>query len=133
MKSFLMTVMVLVYSVALTAQKTKPILVTKPNTAFLQKLQTAATSMSTKSLKYIDSAQYKFVMLVKSATTASTWDKAAYKAFVKNATPIIRSLGIMSDPDDGGEIFSDPDDGGEVFASSKLITKALNIVLNKVK
>jgi hypothetical protein len=39
----------------------------------------------------------------------------------------------MSDPDDGGEIFSDPDDGGEVFASSKLINKALNIVLNKVK
>ena len=133
MKSFLMIVMVLVYSVALIAQKTKPILVTKPNTAFLQKLQTAATSIPTRSLKYLDSAQNNFIVLLKSATKANSWDKAAYKTFVKKATPIIRSLGIMSDPDDGGEIFSDPDDGGEVFASSKLITKALNIVLNKVK
>ena len=133
MKSFLIIVMVLFYSLTSTAQKVKPIVITKPNAAFLQKLQTTATSISAKPLNMLDSAQYKFVMLLKSANTASSWDKAAYKTFVKKATPIIRSLGIKSDPDDGGEVFSDPDDGGEIFASSKLITKALNIVLNKVK
>jgi hypothetical protein len=133
MKKFLMIAIVLVYSVAVVAQKTKPIVITKPNTAFLQNLQNAAKSISAKSTKMLDSAQKNFVMLLKSATDASTWDKAAYKTFTKKATPIIKSLGIKSDPDDGGEIFSDPDDGGEVFASSKLITKALSIVLNKVK
>jgi hypothetical protein len=115
------------------AQKTKPIVITKPNAIFLQNLQNVANTISTKPLKMLDSAQKNFVMLLKSATNANSWDKAAYKKFAKNATLIIKSLGIMSDSDDGGEIFSDPDDGGEVFASSKLITKALNQVLIKLK
>ena len=133
MKPFFMIVIILVYSVALIAQKAKPIVIKKPDVAFLQKLQTTATSISAKSLNMLDSAQYKFVMLLKSATTAGSWDKTAYKTFIKKATPLIKLMGIMSDPDDGGEIFSEPDDGGEVFASSKLITKALNSVLNKIK
>jgi hypothetical protein len=128
MKKIVIILMALAYSFIATAQKVKPVVIAKPNTAFLQKLQTVAKSVSVKSFRPLDSAQRKFVMLVRSATIAGTWDKAAYKSFVKKATPIIRSLGIMSDPDDGGEVFSDPDDGGEVFASSKLISKALNIV-----
>lgn len=133
MKKILIMIMILVSSVAVVAQKTKPIVITKPNTAFLKTLEQNAKNISPKALKGLTANEKSFINLLKTATTASGWDKAAYKTFAKNATPIIKSLGIMSDPDDGGEIFSDPDDGGEVFASSKLITKALNIVLNKVK
>ena len=133
MKKLLLILSVLVYSVALIAQKTKPVAITKPNVAFLKTLEQNAKSISPKVLKGLTANEKSFITLLKTATTASDWDKAAYKTFAKNATLIIKSLGIMSDPDDGGEIFSDPDDGGEVFASSKLITKALNIVLNKVK
>jgi hypothetical protein len=133
MKKIWMIVVVLIYSVTVVAQKTKPIVITKPNTTFLKTLEQNAKSISPKALKGLTANEKSFLTLVKTATTAFGWDKAAYKTFAKNATPIIKSLGIMSDPDDGGEIFSDPDDGGEVFASSKLINKALNIVLNKVK
>lgn len=133
MKKIIMMILVLVYSVALVAQKTKPIIITNPSASFLKMLEQNAKNISSKTLKGLTANEKSFLTLVKTATTASGWDKAAYKSFVKNATPVIKSLGVMSDPDDGGEIFSDPDDGGEIFASSKLISKALGIVLNKVK
>lgn len=128
-----MIALVLVYSVALVAQKTKPVVITNPSVAFLKSLEQNAKSISSKALKGLTANEKSFITLFKTATTASGWDKVAYKTFAKNVTPVIKSLGIMSDPDDCGEIFSDPDDGGEIFASSKLITKALKIVLNKVK
>ncbi len=133
MKKILIFAIVLINSFTLIAQKTKPIKITKPNSIFLQKLQQAAKSIAVKPLNELDSVQRLFVVLLKTASNASIWDKSAYKKFTKNATPIIKALGITSDPDDGGEIFSDPDDGGEIFASSKLITKALNSVLKKSK
>jgi hypothetical protein len=129
MKKFWMITAVLVYSVALVAQKAKPIIVTTPNAAFLKNLEQAAKSLSVspKNYKGLNANQVAFYNLIKSASTAGAWGKAAYKTFTKQATPLIKALGILSDPDDGGEIFADPDDGGEVFSSSKLITKSLGI------
>lgn len=129
MKKILIMAMVLVYSVAVIAQKTKPSIVTAPNAAFLKNLEQAAKSLSVspKNYKRLNANQAAFYNLIKSAATAGGWGKAAYKIFTKQATPLIKALGILADPDDGGEIFADPDDGGEVFSSSKLITKSLSV------
>ncbi len=126
MKKVLVFYFMLFCSLTLLAQKVKPVIITKPNSGFLKMLEQKAKSISTKSLKGLNEKEKSFVALLKTANTASAWDKAAYKTFIRNATPLIRALGIVSDPDDGGEVFSDPDDGGEIFASSKLITKAFN-------
>lgn len=127
-KIFLM-VMVLVYSVAVVAQKTKPTVITTPDATFLKKLEQAAKSLtvSPKNYKGLNANQVAFYNLIKSASAAGAWGKTAYKTFTKQATPLIKALGILADPDDGGEIFADPDDGGEVLSSSKLITKSLSV------
>jgi len=111
------------------AQKAKPTIVTTLNAAFLKNLEQAAKSLSVspKNYKGLNANQVAFYNLIKSASTAGAWGKAAYKTFTKQATPLIKALGILADPDDGGEIFADPDDGGEIFSSSKLITKSLGI------
>lgn len=111
------------------AQKAKPSIVTAPNATFLKNLEQAAKSLSVspKNYKGLNANQVAFYNLIKSASTAGAWGKEAYKTFTKQATPLIKALGILADPDDGGEIFADPDDGGEVFSSSKLITKSMGI------
>ncbi len=117
-----------VLSLSLNAQKVKPAVITVPSISFLKTLQQAAQtiSISPKDFKGLNANQVAFYKLIKSATGAASWDKPAYKTFIKQATPLIKALGILSDPDDGGEIFSDPDDGGEVFSSSKLVSKSLS-------
>lgn len=126
MKKILTFYFMLLCSLTLMAQKAKPVIITKPNSGFLKILEQKAKSISTKSLKGLNENEKTFVALLKTANTASAWDKTAYKTFMKKATPLIKALGILSDPDDGGEIFADPDDGGEIFVSSKLLTKAFN-------
>ncbi len=128
MKKIWIISVVLMYSVAAVAQKAKPFIVTAPNAAFLKNLEQVAKNLSVnpKSNKALNKNQAAFYNLIKSASTASGWGKAAYKTFAKQATPLIKALGILADPDDGGEIFADPDDGGEVFSSAKLITKAMS-------
>jgi hypothetical protein len=126
MKKALAFYFMLFCSLTLMAQKVKPVIIAKPSVTFLKSLEQKAQSISAKSLKGLNEKEKSFVALLKTANTASAWDKAAYKIFIRKATPLIKAMGIMSDPDDGSEIFSDPDDGGEIFASSKLITKAFN-------
>ena len=88
-------IMILVSSVAVVAQKTKPIVITKPNTAFLKTLEQNAKNISPKALKGLTANEKSFINLLKTATTASGWDKAAYKTFAKNATPIILKLFLI--------------------------------------
>lgn len=107
------------------AQKTKPTVFTKPNTSFLKTLQQNANQIDFKNSKGLTINEIQFYRILQTASNASSWDKAAYKTFLKRITPVIKNLGIISDPDDGGEIFSDPDDGGEIYASMALVTKAI--------
>ena len=125
MKKFKLMLFVLLCSIAVLAQKTTPAIFTKPNTAFLKTLQQNAREIDFKNTKGLTINEIQFFKVLQTASNASTWDKAAYKTFIKRITPVIKNLGIMADPDDGGEIFSDPDDGGEVFASTALVAKAI--------
>jgi hypothetical protein len=113
-------------SFSLLAQKVKPSVFSKPNTSFLKTLQQNAKEIDFKNTKDLTINEIQFFKILQSASNASSWDKAAYKTFIKRITPVIKNLGIMADPDDGGEIFSDPDDGGEIFASSALVAKAIS-------
>ncbi len=112
-------------SSSLVAQKTKPTIFLNPNTSFLKTLQQNAKEIDFKSTKGLTTNEIQFYRILQTASNATSWDKAAYKTFIKKITPIIKNLGITSDPDDGGEIFSDPDDGGEIYASMALVTKAI--------
>ncbi len=126
MKKIIPTIMlVFCISYSVVAQKTKPTVFTKPNAGFLKTLQQNAKEIDFKSTKGLTINEIQFFKILQTASNASSWDKAAYKIFIKRITPVIKNLGIMSDPDDGGEVFSDPDDGGEVYASTALITKAI--------
>ncbi len=124
MKKILVVAIVLAYSTALVAQKTKPKIMTGVDAVFLQQLEQASTKLniSAKNLKGMPANKLAYYNLIKSANNATTWGKQEYKTFIRKAAIIVNALGIQADPDDGGEIFSDPDDGGEVFISSKLIT-----------
>ncbi len=107
------------------AQKTKPTVFTKPNASFLKTLQQNANQIDFKNTKGLTINEIQFFRILQSAGNTSSWDKAAYKSFIKRITPVIKNMGITSDPDDGGEIFSDPDDGGEIYASIALVAKAI--------
>ena len=84
-----MIAVVLIYSVTVVAQKTKPIVITKPNTTFLKTLEQNAKSISPKVLKGLTANEKSFITLLKTATTASGWDKAAYKTFAKTLPQLL--------------------------------------------
>ena len=115
-------------SFSLRAQKTKPSIFTKPNVSFLKTLQQNAKEIDFKNTNGLTVNEIQFYRILQTASNASNWDKAAYKTFLKRITPVIKNMGITSDPDDGGEIFSDPDDGGEIYASTKLIAKSITSI-----
>ncbi len=126
MKKIAPTLILIFFSwFSLIAQKPKPSIFTKPNTNFLKTLQQNAKEIDFKNTKGLTINEIQFFRILQTASNASSWDKAAYKTFIKKITPVIKNLGIMADPDDGGEVFSDPDDGGEVYASTALVAKAI--------
>ena len=110
------------------AQKAMPTVFTKPNISFLKTLQQNAKEIDFKNTKGLTANEIQFFRILQSGSNASNWDKAAYKTFIKKITPVIKNMGITSDPDDGGEIFSDPDDGGEIYAATKLIAKSITSI-----
>ena len=111
----------------------KPVVVTKPDIGFLQKIYKLATAFSTINLKGFSANDKSFVQLIQLATGAEKWKKAEYISFKRKATSIIKAAGITGEPDDGGEVFGEPDDGGEVFASNKLLLRYLNSIQTKYK
>ena len=126
MKKIVNTCMLLLFtSFSLIAQKTKPTILKKTNTVFLKTLQQNVKEIDFKNTTGLTINEIQFYRILQTATNASTWDKVEYKTFIKKITPVIKNLGIMADPDDGGEIFSEPDDGGEIYASPTLIAKAI--------
>ena len=108
------------------AQKSNPTKIATTNQAFLVQLQTVSKSINIKKYTAPSKAQKEFIELFIKASKAATWSKKEYKAFMLAASRIVVNMGIVSDPDDGGEIFSDPDDGGEVFISPKKFIAAYN-------
>ena len=64
MKKILIMIMILVSSVAVVAQKTKPIVITKPNTAFLKTLEQNAKNISPKALKGLTANEKSFITSV---------------------------------------------------------------------
>jgi hypothetical protein len=112
-------------SFSLLAQKVKPSVFSKPNTSFLKTLQQNAKEIDFKNTKDLTINEIQFFKILQSASNASSWDKTAYKTFIKKISPVIKNMGIIADSDDGGEVFSDPDDGGEIYASTALVAKAI--------
>lgn len=116
------------------AQSTvKPVIITKPDMGFLQKISKQATAFSTINFKGFTANDKSFVQLIQLAKGAEKWKKVEYISFKRKATSIIKAAGITGEPDDGGEVFGEPDDGGEVFASNKLLLKFLYAIQAKYK
>ena len=111
----------------------KPVIITKPDIGFLQKISKQANAFATVNFKGFSANDKSFVQLIQLAIGAEKWKKAEYISFKRKATTIIKAAGITGEPDDGGEVFGEPDDGGEVFASNKLLLKYLNSIETKYR
>jgi hypothetical protein len=111
-----------------TMAQQKPTWVKKPDSKFLNELQTASLNIEKKAIAKLKPTELAYAKLVLTANNAASWTINEYQSFLKKATPLIKQLGIVQDPDDGGEVFQDPDDGGEVFASKIQLQKGIKLL-----
>ena len=125
-KSILSILFLVVITCVCFAQKASPKKIEVPNDVFLSQLQEASKNINIKKYKVPNKAQKEFIELFKNTSSATTWSKKQYKAFMLLAGRVVGNMNLSSDPDDGGEIFSDPDDGGEIFLSPKKFISAFN-------
>jgi hypothetical protein len=85
-----------------------PLDTTKPDAGFLNKLEKDAKQLADKPPKNLTKDENDFLILLKTATNASTWNATQYATFAKKTLLLSKSAGVIAreDPDSGGKIYS---------------------------